>query len=226
MFPRKLNFGTTNIPPQDSSSESSDNLSTNLATFYVWNQTEGKRGSQEISACLLKHLKTLPSSVRHVVIYSDTCTGQNRNIKVALSLLKLVAQHPTIDRIEQKFLVSGHSFLPNDSDFGSVELAAKKKIIFVPEDWYKIMKECRRNKSFSVVHMKRDEFLSTVPLEQGVVKRKTDTNGRNINWLHIQRLMYKKSHPFSIFFSETSNPAIAYDELNMQVKRGRPRKSH
>ena len=37
-----------------------------------------------------------------------------------------------IETIEQTFLISGHSYLPNDSDFGIVELAAKGKVIYVP----------------------------------------------------------------------------------------------
>lgn len=41
----------------------------------------------------------------------------------------------SVNFIEQKFLVSGHSFLPNNRDFGAIEVAAKKKQIFVPPDW-------------------------------------------------------------------------------------------
>uniref|UniRef100_A0A6P7GQ42 Uncharacterized protein LOC114345092 n=1 Tax=Diabrotica virgifera virgifera TaxID=50390 RepID=A0A6P7GQ42_DIAVI len=58
--------------------------------MHVWDETEGGRGSQDIASCLVKHLKQESSSYEHVIAYSDSCTGQNRNIKTSLSLLKLV----------------------------------------------------------------------------------------------------------------------------------------
>lgn len=44
------------------------------------------------------------------VAYSDSCTGQNRNLKTVLKLMTLV-QNDSIeaDSIELKFMVSGHS---------------------------------------------------------------------------------------------------------------------
>ena len=32
-----------------------------------------------------------------------------------------------IEVVDHKFLVSGHSFLPNDRDFGSIEMRMRKK---------------------------------------------------------------------------------------------------
>ena len=92
--------------------------------FYVWDETVASRGAQEISSCVIKHLKVQASNKKRVTIYSDTCTGQNWNIKMTLALMRSVQSNETsIEVIDQKFLVSGHSFLPNDSDFGSVELS-------------------------------------------------------------------------------------------------------
>lgn len=72
----------------------------------VWDEVEGGRGSQDIrvAACLIKHLKTHAALQKHVIMYSDSCTGQNRNIKTTLSLLKLVQDPDTsIDTIDHKF---------------------------------------------------------------------------------------------------------------------------
>lgn len=55
--------------------------------MYVWNKVEGRRGSQDIASYLLKHLKTNALSQKHITMYSDSCTGQNRNIKTSLSHL-------------------------------------------------------------------------------------------------------------------------------------------
>lgn len=95
--------------------------------MYVLDKTEGGRGSQDLSACIRKHLLENARTYKHIVLFSDSCTGQNRNIKMALTLLKL-AQQPDlkIETIDLKLLVSGHSFLPNDTEFGIIERESRK----------------------------------------------------------------------------------------------------
>ena len=76
--------------------------------MYVWNETIASRGSQEVASCCLKHLQNVTTR-KHIIAYSDMCTGQNRNIKLVI--------------IDHKFLLSGHLFLSNERDFGVVEMA-------------------------------------------------------------------------------------------------------
>ena len=55
------------------------------------------------------------------ITYSDLCTVQSRNIKIFLSLLKLFQiTEIRAESIEIKLLVSGHSYLPNDSGFAII----------------------------------------------------------------------------------------------------------
>ena len=65
-------------------------------------------------------------------------------------------------------MVSGHSFLPKDAEFGVIESASKKQQnIFVPQDWFDIVRNAkRRNPCFTVVEMQRNEFKSTAALEE------------------------------------------------------------
>lgn len=45
------------------------------------------RGRQKIGSCLLIHLTTwLQPGVKKIILYSDSCGGQNRDIKVVLML--------------------------------------------------------------------------------------------------------------------------------------------
>lgn len=130
--------------------------------FYVCDETLASRGSQEVASCIIKHLKEQATNKSRITIYSDSCIGQNRNIKMSLALLKfLLSSETSIKTIDQKCLVSGRSVLPNDQDFGSVELAAKNKTIYLPEQWYKIMTTCRRNKNFLVSEMNCEFFYQT-----------------------------------------------------------------
>ena len=56
---------------------------------------------------------------------SDSCGGQNRNIIIALFWM-FVLQEMNIKCIDHIFLVSGHSFMSCDEDFGVDEREKKK----------------------------------------------------------------------------------------------------
>ena len=92
-------------------------FNTDEGFMYVWDESNGGRGSQEIATVVKKHLKDNTFNHKHI-LYSYSCCGQNRNIKMLLTFLKLV-HDPDISAniIGHKFMVSGHSFLPNYSEF-------------------------------------------------------------------------------------------------------------
>lgn len=88
-----------------------------LAYMYVWDEVEGSRGSQEIATCLRKHLQyAVRPNVKQVVIYSDACTGQNRNIKLSLSLSLSDEMHRhrgNLSRFDRSQVHGFRSFLPS-----------------------------------------------------------------------------------------------------------------
>lgn len=76
------------------------------------------------------------SGVKNLILWSDSCGGQNRNIKLTLMLKALLNDHPTLETIRLRFLESGHSFLPNDTDFGRIEYALKlQQRLYTPDDY-------------------------------------------------------------------------------------------
>lgn len=54
---------------------------------------------------------------KEVVTYSDSCGGQNRNIVLATLWMSAV-QELDLNSVDHIFMVSGHSFLLCDEDFG------------------------------------------------------------------------------------------------------------
>ena len=67
--------------------------------------------------------------------------------------------------VDHKFMLSGHSYLPNDRDFGGIEAArCRRTTIFVPEDWYTLVAEARRTNAFHVQRMEQAHFVSVAPL--------------------------------------------------------------
>jgi hypothetical protein len=49
----------------------------------VWVEGEAGRGAQEVGSCLVRHIgERLDSSVKRLILWSDSYRGQNRNIKL------------------------------------------------------------------------------------------------------------------------------------------------
>jgi hypothetical protein len=86
----------------------------NKAFCYLWPETEGNRGANEIGTCVFRYLKSLDPKIKHVTFFSDSCSGQNRNQYVCSLLLYAVAILP-IDIIDHKFLIPGHTMMECDS---------------------------------------------------------------------------------------------------------------
>lgn len=66
------------------------NASKNDGFYFLWDETNGKKGSNEIGSCLLKYIFDLSDTVTHITAFSDTCGGQNRNQFVCTLLLYTV----------------------------------------------------------------------------------------------------------------------------------------
>ena len=124
------------------------NCSTEKGCMHMWHEAVASRGSQEVGSSLLVHLREMETTATKLIVYSDACGGQNRNINLVCMWLHVVASNEyPFTRVEHKFMVSDHSYLPNDQDFGHVELSRKKtNHIFVPEDWERVVTEARRAK--------------------------------------------------------------------------------
>jgi len=81
---------------------------THDGTCYLWYESEGKRGSDEIGTCLWRHM-SLPPDVKEVSYYSDCCGGQNRNRFITALFRHAVETLPNLNTVEMNFLESGHT---------------------------------------------------------------------------------------------------------------------
>ena len=48
--------------------------------------------------------------------------------------MKLIQDSSHVNAIQQEFMMSGHSYLPNNSDFGLIELSARGKTVYLRDD--------------------------------------------------------------------------------------------
>ena len=87
----------------------------------MWNESIASRGANEIGSCLFKYVCMHVENGKNVFkAFSDSCGGQNRNIKIAL-LMSFCVSNCGVQLFDLQFMQSGHSILPNDRDFAIIE---------------------------------------------------------------------------------------------------------
>lgn len=146
---------------------------TNAAYMCMWHEGVASRGANEIASCLLRLVNQGLISKKNLVIWCDNCGGQNKNRILLFTLIYLVA-NGHFDTIEQKFLISGHSFMPCDRDFALIEKRKKVSTAFIPSDLHTVVKSARYSPPFDIIDMvasgfwdmKRaaDEYINTTKL--------------------------------------------------------------
>ena len=198
---------------------------TEKGCMHMWNEGVASRRSHEVGSCILAHLNDMQTNATNLVAYSDACGGQNRNIYITCMWMHIVAsdQYP-FTRVDHKFMFSGHSYLPNDRDFGHIELSRKKTTrIYIPEDWEQVVTSARRKNPFHVHKMNREDFVSLEPLKQAVVNRKIDTQGRKVEWLKTHWIAVTKEQPLRFSYRYSNNDLEAYKTVDLKRKtKGRP----
>lgn len=177
--------------------------------MYVWDESFASRGSQEISSCLYRHFLTyVPIDTEKIILYSDACGGQNRNIKMSLMLKKFIADAklPNLECIEQRFFMSGHSYNNCDGCFGLIERQRKlTEDIFVPAHWVNVIRQSKKDEpKFNVIEMLGENFFSSKNLENLITNRKKTTDGEKINWFHFQCITYNRNDPYILSIREYS----------------------
>ena len=192
-------------------------------TCFMWNETEGKKSSCEIGTCLYVYLRSLPRSVNHVILYSDSCGGQNRNQYVSAALRHAVVNIESIQTIDQKFLVSGHTQMECDTIHQRVEKAKQRTTIYIPSQWDTVVQMAKKTDPFTVVPFRHTDVYDFKKLAATTIRNiKTDLKGNRVNWLKIRWLRYIKSEPDTIHFKYNMHDDFSAIKVNgASSRRGR-----
>ena len=90
----------------------------------------------------------------------------------------------------------GHSYLPSDRDFGSVETARRKAThLYVPHDWAELISNARRQNPFTVTEMTQEDFVPFEPVSKAFINRKKNTLKQKVSWLEIKWIRVTKEKP-------------------------------
>ncbi|CAG9833612.1 unnamed protein product [Diabrotica balteata] len=189
------------------------NLSSNLAHMYVWHEAIASRGPQEIGSCIQHYVKNYVNTSK-LIMYSDQCGGQNRNILFGNYIIQ--NKISKVQQIDHKFLVSGHPYLACDRYFGIIEKNKKTfNDIYVASDWTRVIRTAKKQKPFTVVEMTSNDFVSSVPLEKTITNRKKTVEGESVNWLKMQWLRYSLTEPLQLQYKESNNPNVIFKHIDI-----------
>lgn len=167
------------------------------SNMFLWSEAVGNRGVDEMGSCILRNIleeqvPLVQGQQRTLIFWSDRCRGQNNNFQL-LSLFKYLIQRRFFTTIEQKFLHTGHSFLPCDRHFALIESNKRTATAMVPEDWIDIVRSTRITQPFNVQDMTQQHIMRISTLE--------DVIPRPPHFLVTQHMRYfmNDEHPHLIF---------------------------
>lgn len=105
-------------------------------SFFLWTEDQAARGSTEVASALLNYLNSQDlTGIKSIYLFSDGCTGQNKNNHVLHAAMYFLATS-SVKQITLTFPVRGHSFLPADRIFGQVEKHLRKKPTIISTSEY------------------------------------------------------------------------------------------
>ncbi|CAH0692027.1 unnamed protein product [Spodoptera exigua] len=203
----------------------------NEAFCITWNEINGKRGSIEIASAMNWWIHQIPTCVKEVTIYSDTCAGQNRNKFITAFLCHLIARTDVhVEILEQKYLESGHTHMEVDSMYSAIEKCQRHTPVFSMIDWKSIMVRARstRHKKSSppyiVKEMTYNDMIDIKALSEHFVKNTSkDKEGNKIMWLKIKCLRFEKGHPGLVKFRYTHDGPYSEFDVFQTLDKVAPR---
>lgn len=170
--------------------------STGQGEFNLWLEHEASKGTQEVGSCLKMRIDRITKPIKKLILWSDSCGGQNRSIKLVLMMIYILQNHPTLQSISMRYLLSGHSFMPNDTEFGDAECALKQyERLYTDRQYMDVMLASRTDNKFVVNRMSPNNFCSVNKLEALITNRKKTVDNQKVSWLNTHEILLEKNEP-------------------------------
>lgn len=143
-------------------------LTSRHCTCYWFTETAADLTASTFASFVTDYLERhcLPLK-KPIIIYSDGCTYQNRNVIMANALMNFSKKHNVT--ITQKFLERGHTQMECDSVHSAIERKLNNRVIHLPCDYISATKEARASCPYEVVQ-----------IDHNFVKNYADSS----NWLY------------------------------------------
>lgn len=196
------------------------------ATCYMWDETVAKRGANEVASCLFSFINNkVNAGVKDFRFWSDNCAGQNRN-RIVFFMYLYVSNKFKVD-VCHRFLEKGHTQNEADSVHALIERTSKNKLIYIPDEWYTLVRWAKQNSpSYTVVEVNQDlvlDFKAWLHTKNWI----KDTNTEKISWNKIREVKVLGDNPdiieFKYDFFEDNYRKLNCSN-NLKLTRGRKKK--
>lgn len=139
--------------------------STNSKSYCaIWNEFVAGRAGNHIACALTKILKQilidLPS-IEKVILWSDSCTPQNRNQVMTMALKYFLHENPSLKEMHQKYSEPGHGNIQEvDAVHSKIERFLKNAEIFSPVSLQRQLNRIAEisRKPMQIIEMKASDF--------------------------------------------------------------------
>lgn len=156
---------------------------TNKGNMFLWHEGMSGRGANEIASCILKAVKIKLTEKDKLTVWSDNCAGQNKN-KMLLFLWIYLITNGYFQEINQKFLVSRHSFLSCDRDFAQIEKRRRLEKCEVPLDLVRLISTATPQNPFNVLMMTTEDFFDFKTISEKFLQT-SKLQISTVQWLRI-----------------------------------------
>lgn len=192
------------------------------ANFFTWTEDVAHRGSAEICSSLLTfleyHIPIQGKGISHLVIWTDSCAGQNKNFLI-ICLYQYLILKGIVKQIDHKFPEVGHSFLDSDRDFGRIEKNLRKHdTIYLPEEYRTIIsKSSKINHVTDMTHHFRE--FKDLAQDLNLINRKKTLQNKTvpfrdgIKWIRVDEYG-------SYWYKESYDPNTPFQKVNI-IKNAR-----
>lgn len=158
---------------------------------------EGKKGSDNVCS-LLHHFvyNFMSDGTKHLEIFCDSCSGQNKNFTIFRFLHHLVHVEKKLESVKMTFPIRGHSYLECDKNMGLVKTTTRTEI---PDDWLQVFTDARQKPMpFDVVKVDRTFFRSWTTHFETIYTKKSTFPARPIKELKITKsdtkILYRSTY--------------------------------
>lgn len=199
------------------------NILGSVGICFLWNETVAGRGGQEIASCVRKFISSLPNEVEVLNLWSDSCSGQNRNIFMCTMLCYVIHEMKqagkNLKEIHHKFMEPGHTHMEADTIHAAIESSKKKTTveIEVPHDWTNFIKSVRRSPPLEVIEMQQMDFLNFKSLlTSKLVHRKQNEEGEVIPWMRIKWIKVTNKNLYRCFYKTSLEEDEQFKKIDLR----------
>lgn len=195
-------------------------LGSKKCTCFMWHEGIAKRGASEIGSSLLLFVKqAVDEGIKEFSFFSDNCAGQNRN-KYLYSLYNFLANKHNI-KIRHSYLEKGHTQNEGDSVHSMIERASKNIPIFVPDQWYTLVRTAKRSHpQYEVKELTKEVIFDLKDLQKNTTLNwDKDINNDKVKWQRIKVIEVNAEYPNTLLF-KYDYEEVEYKRLNL-LQKGR-----